>query len=118
MTSPGAPTSEATASRIPWLPRVDEQAVHAVCDQVGAAAGREPDDGSATARTPRTTPGRCRADVRGEYERPVTASHQLVDQVRDRDGDGLLGWWEVSGHDGRSHAPMLTGRGVRPVNQA
>lgn len=47
---------------------------------------------------------RRRADARGVYERPVTALHQLVDQVRDQDGDGLLGWWEVSGHDGRSHA--------------
>jgi hypothetical protein len=48
--------------------------------------------------------GRRRADARGEYERPVTALPQLVDQVRDHDGDGLLGWWDASGHDGRSHA--------------
>jgi len=45
----------------------------------------------------------------------VTTPHQLVDQVRDRGGDGLLGRWEVSGHDGRSHTAMLTRRCVGAV---
>jgi len=59
---------------------------------------------------PPSAPGR-----RVWSERPVTTPHQLVDQVRDRGGDGLLGRWDVSGHDGRSHPAMLTRRCVGAV---
>ena len=88
-----------------------EQARVGHMHDVRPVAGQLPRDRSGVALAHPHHPDaavRGRADARGENERPVTAPHQLVDQVRDRDGDGLLGWWEVSGHDGRSHASMLT----------